>query len=153
MIPTQYGELLASWLFLQTWRYLALVFCSLFWCGFWPLTSGRKRIHRDQTGDTGPLLFLVFSSCLWSCCFLHKTLDHEAPPHAPAAPLGPGFCFPRAQPLGSMWLTSDVHTLVSSVNRQRQTVGQSPGVWLWSVNRSAGGGPGAPTGDETSWLS
>lgn len=61
--------------------------------------------------------------------------------------------FSEGQTLWLPGLGSDVHTLANSVNRQWRTVGQSPGVWSWSVNRSAGGGTGAPRGDETNWLS
>lgn len=108
-------------------------------CDPWLLAG---RIHRDQTGGTGPLLLRLFPSYPPSQCFHHKSSDSEAPPHAPAAPPGPGFRFPRAQPLGSAWISSDVRTLASSVNRHGRTVGQSPGVWLRPVNRSARGGPG-----------
>lgn len=74
------------------------LFCSQCWRRVWPLTSGSKSTHGDQTRETGPRL--LFSSCLWSWYFHYKSLDCETPPHAPAAPLGPGFLFPRAQPLG-----------------------------------------------------
>lgn len=66
---------------------------------------------------------------------------------------GPWLWLPESPIPWLLWLSSDVHTLTYSVNRQRQTVGQSPGVCSWSVNRSARGGTGAPTGDETNWLS
>lgn len=52
---------------------LTLLFCSQYWCRVWPLTSGSERNHGDQTGEDGPLL--LFSSCLWSWCFHHKSPD------------------------------------------------------------------------------